>query len=153
VQGRQASARAPKGARFKRDDDGGKPMPLIAIIDDDADIRDVLRTLFEERGYQVVEAADGREALAMLEQAEIKPDVLLLDLMMPMMDGWQLRAKLRQDPSLASIPIVIMSAHLALLRAIANAEPNLTVLAKPVEIERLFEIVARYSGDTRSGVQ
>jgi CheY-like chemotaxis protein len=70
---------------------------LIAIVDDDADIRDALRTLLEEEGYRTIEAADGTDALSMLARAEVKPDVVLLDLMMPMMDGWQLRARLRSS--------------------------------------------------------
>jgi CheY-like chemotaxis protein len=67
---------------------------------------------------------------------------LLLDLMMPTMDGWQLRAKLREDPALAQIPVVIMTAHAAFQRAVTNATPDTPVLTKPIDVDRLLDLVA-----------
>jgi CheY-like chemotaxis protein len=115
---------------------------LVAIVDDDADIRDAVRDVLEEQGYETIEASDGREALEMLRQAERKPDLLLLDLMMPTMDGWQLRGRLREDPALAAIPIVIMTAHAGVLRAVSTATPETRVLPKPLDSDRLLEMVA-----------
>jgi len=64
--------------------------------------------------------------------------------MMPTMDGWQLRSRLRADPELASIPIVIMTAHAGVLRAVSNASPDTPVLSKPVNAERLLHAVETY---------
>jgi CheY-like chemotaxis protein len=119
---------------------------MIAIVDDDRDTREAIRTVLEDEGYETTEAVDGHEALAMVHQPNLKPALMLLDLMMPRMDGWQLRARLREDPYLAGIPIVIMTAHAAMLRAIKNAEPHTIVLPKPVDIERLLEVVGNYVG-------
>ena len=123
---------------------GAQPRPIL-IVDDDEDIRDAVRTILEDEGYSTLEASEGREALSMLERPGMRPSMLLLDLMMPTMDGWQLRARLRENPALASIPIVIMTAHAAFLRAVANATPDTPVLPKPIDIERLLELVATYS--------
>jgi CheY-like chemotaxis protein len=146
----ERTARLPS---FGKTADGRRSPGLIAIVDDDDDIRDALRTLLEEEGYQTIEATDGTDALAMLAGAAVKPDVVLLDLMMPMMDGWQLRARLREEPTLAGIPIVIMTAHLALRRAVSEAEPGLDVLPKPLDVDRLLEIIHGRCGDKRSGMQ
>jgi CheY-like chemotaxis protein len=117
---------------------------VIVIVDDDADTREAIRTLLEDQGYRTAEASDGHEALAMVQQPRFKAALLLLDLMMPTMDGWQLRARLRADPDLAAIPIVIMTAHSAMLRALVNAEPQTPVMRKPLDFDRLLEIVATY---------
>jgi CheY-like chemotaxis protein len=115
---------------------------LILVVDDDADTCDAIRTLLEEEGYRTAQASDGHEALAMVQGRGVKPALMLLDLMMPTMDGWQLRARLHADPALASIPIVIMTAHAAMLRALVNAEPHTPVLRKPLDLDRLLEVVA-----------
>ena len=117
---------------------------LILIVDDDPDVREAVRTLLENEGYRTAEAKDGREALAFVQKAEDKPALLLLDLMMPTMDGWQLRARLRADPELAAIPIVIMTAHAGVLRAVSNVSAETPVLPKPLDVERLLQVVATY---------
>jgi CheY-like chemotaxis protein len=116
----------------------------VLIVDDDPDIRDAVRTILEDEGYATLEASQGREALAILRQPDVHPGLLLLDLMMPTMDGWQLRARLREDPALAPIPIVIMTAHAGFLRAVSSASPETPVLAKPIEVARLLDLVATY---------
>ena len=79
-----------------------------------------------------------------MQQAQDKPALLLLDLMMPSMDGWQLRARLRADPALAAIPIVIMTAHAGVLRAVSNVRPETPVLSKPLDAVRLLQVVGTY---------
>jgi CheY-like chemotaxis protein len=122
-----------------------RPSRLVAIVDDDHDIRQVVRGLLEEEGYSTIEAANGREALDLLRRSKSKPDLILLDLMMPMMDGWQLRARLHEDPALQEIPIVIMTAHGGMIRAVRSAVPDTPVLTKPLELDHLLEVVAAYS--------
>jgi CheY-like chemotaxis protein len=127
-------------------------MGPILIVDDDADIREALRGLLEEEGYEIVEASQGREALDLLRRAEVRPALVLLDLMMPLMDGWQLRARLRQDPELASIPIVIMTAHAGVIRAVQDIQPPTPVLAKPLDVGQLLDLVASYYKDEPPGI-
>ncbi|WP_437678663.1 response regulator [Sorangium sp. So ce131] len=116
----------------------------ILIVEDDLDIRSILSQLLLLEGYDVEEAADGAEALSMLRR-RMPPALILLDLMMPVMDGWQLRAELQRDPALADIPVVIVSAD---VRAEREA-PRLGVaglLKKPLQVEPLLELVHRICG-------
>jgi CheY-like chemotaxis protein len=83
--------------------------PVIMIVDDDEVMRELLSDLLEGSGYRVVTAIDGRQALALLEQSAVLPSMLLLDLMMPVMNGWELAAAMRSHPVLSRVPIYIMS--------------------------------------------
>ena len=82
---------------------------LILVVDDDASIRAAMRELLETEGYDVTEAANGLAALGKL-RAGLRPAVILLDLMMPVMDGWDLRTEQLRDPELAAIPVLIVTA-------------------------------------------
>jgi CheY-like chemotaxis protein len=81
----------------------------ILLVEDDADTRDSMRRLLELWGYRVLCAADGREALSLLS-GEL-PCLILMDLRMPDMDGWQFRQQLWQEPRLATIPVILISAE------------------------------------------
>ncbi|HEX8192102.1 MAG TPA: response regulator [Allosphingosinicella sp.] len=83
--------------------------PLILVCDDDALVADLLRHRLEGRGYRVSVAADGREGLERV--AEARPDAILLDAMMPVMDGYEVLRRLRADDATASIPIVMLTAR------------------------------------------
>ncbi|WP_437601141.1 response regulator [Sorangium sp. So ce590] len=116
----------------------------ILVVEDDLDIRSILSQLLVFEGYDVDEASDGAEALAMLRKDPL-PALILLDLMMPIMDGWQLRAELQRDPTLSSVPVVIVSAD---VRAEQEAS-RLRVaglLKKPLQIEPLLDLVHRICG-------
>src|SRR5436305_4151442 len=82
----------------------------ILIVDDDSDVRAALSELLEDEGFSVEGAPNGREALARLRQGQVHPAVILLDLMMPGMDGWDFRSEQMRDPQLAAVPVVIVSA-------------------------------------------
>jgi CheY-like chemotaxis protein len=84
-------------------------MARILIADDDPDVRESLRLLLELHGHSVEEARNGREALSRLDH-EAPPCLILLDLMMPVMDGWQFRRAQLQNPALAGVPVVVISA-------------------------------------------
>lgn len=126
---------------------------VVLVVDDDDDIREGVRTILEEAGYATLEASNGREALELLRHGEVTPGLLLLDLMMPMMDGWQLQSRLREDPVLASLPIVIMTAHAGMLRAVVSAQPAMPVLPKPLDIDQLLKVVATYCKEKPPHVQ
>jgi CheY-like chemotaxis protein len=121
-----------------------RPRRLVLIVDDDADIRDGLTDALEHHGYDAIHASNGAEALAKL-QAGIHPDVILLDIMMPVMDGWAFRAAQRHDPAIADIPVVILSAH-ALARGAAFEMGVAAFLNKPVRLEALLATLRRHLG-------
>ncbi len=113
----------------------------ILVVEDDASIRDTLRELLEDEGYRVLWAENGIEALRQLRTCT--PGVILLDLMMPVMDGWQLRKELQRDPALAHIPVVVVSAEHRLDRAVAALAVQ-GWLAKPFELQALLTTLRRF---------
>ncbi len=114
---------------------------MVLLVDDDADLRDSISDLLRARGYSVVTAADGRAALDAIAH-QPRPCVVLLDLVMPGMDGWRFFTVVKADPQLATIPIVIASAHAA-THAPSGSDG---VLHKPFELSELFAVVARHCG-------
>jgi two-component system, chemotaxis family, chemotaxis protein CheY len=120
-----------------------RPAAPILVVDDNADVRAGLCALLESEGYQTVDAADGREALSLLRRAEVMPCLIVLDLMMPRVDGWDFRAVQTGDARLASIPVVVLSAHP--LADDAKHGGAAAVLRKPMDPEALLAVVARYS--------
>jgi CheY-like chemotaxis protein len=115
------------------------------IVEDDADIRDLMAAFLELKGYPVLLAADGRAALDRLGRDEPLPGLILLDLMMPGMDGFGFRAAQERDPRLASIPVFVLSANPAaeVQRASLRAAGY---LPKPVSTQALLDIVRRFCG-------
>ncbi|WP_438027678.1 response regulator [Sorangium sp. So ce233] len=122
----------------------GEKTGRILVVEDDLDIRSILSQLLVFEGYDVEEAADGAEALALLRRDQ-PPALILLDLMMPVMDGWQLRAELQRDPALASIPVVIVSADVRAEQEASRLRVE-GLLKKPLQIEPLLELVHRICG-------
>ena len=113
----------------------------ILVIDDDDDIRAVLAMVLDEAGFRVVTAANGREALEHLRE-DPQPDVILLDLMMPEMDGYQFRAEQQRDPALRAIPTLIVTAGTVTPRVEElGAE---AILRKPVSLRRLVDTIRRF---------
>jgi CheY-like chemotaxis protein len=117
----------------------------ILIVEDDAATRTALSECLRAEGYEVICATNGAEALTML-RTERPPDVILLDLMLPEVDGWDFRAAQKRDPNLAKIPVIALSA----VGKLVDAEAS---LRKPVRVDELLEIVARMSGSTAGGRQ
>jgi CheY-like chemotaxis protein len=111
----------------------------ILVVEDDADIRHALMELLNEEGYQVDGAGNGLEALAALRGGP-RPDLILLDLMMPIMDGWQFRSAQRKDPSLAAIPVVLLTAMPEAQRR-AEQLQALVCVEKPVHVPELIDII------------
>ena len=84
-------------------------MRTVLIAEDNAVNRELLRELLETRGYTVLEACDGQEALHMIDQAQ--PDILLLDIGMPVLDGFAVVRQIRENPHLAKLPVVAVTAY------------------------------------------
>jgi CheY-like chemotaxis protein len=129
--------------------------PLLLVVDDDHDIREITKLLLEVSGYRVATAADGLEAWQRLEDGE-SPALILLDLMMPRMDGEQFLQMLRASAR-ASIPVVIVSGHTAATAKARELRAD-GCLAKPLELDDLLATVERFvrpsvggapSGDAR----
>jgi CheY-like chemotaxis protein len=111
----------------------------ILVVDDNRDIRELVRDILEFEGYVVVTACNGKEALERLGGADL-PSLILLDLMMPTMNGWEFRAEQLKDQRLASIPLVVLTGD-------GNASEKARVLRatsyimKPVHLDSLLAVV------------
>ena len=119
----------------------------VFVVEDDSDIRESLVWLLEAEGYDVVGAANGLEAMERLRSAAAPPGVILLDLMMPVMNGWQFRSEQLRDPHFASIPVVVISADGSIQRK-ASAIDAVGYLRKPIEIDELLGYVDRFCEGT-----
>jgi CheY-like chemotaxis protein len=84
-------------------------MTKVLVAEDNAVNRELLRELLEARGYTVLEACDGQEALRMIEQTH--PDIVLLDIGMPVLDGFAVIRKIREKPALAALPVLAVTAY------------------------------------------
>ena len=122
----------------------------ILIVEDDADLREALSEVLRDEGYSVEGAGDGQEALDRLRR-DPPPSLILLDLTMPVMNGWQFRAEQRQDPLLSGIPVVILSAgdHLAEQMAPLGIQDY---VHKPIELDELLRTVERYLVDGQQSI-
>ncbi|HEY8786102.1 MAG TPA: response regulator [Candidatus Limnocylindria bacterium] len=110
----------------------------VLVVDDDPDIRELLFTALEDEGFEVVPAGNGQEALAIIKT--FRPDVIVLDLMMPVMDGWQFAQELRARDE--DIPLVLLSAARDLpthAKALSAAE----IIEKPFDLAELLPKIAR----------
>jgi two-component system, chemotaxis family, chemotaxis protein CheY len=115
----------------------------VLVVDDDGGVRQVLASTLHVAGYEVQAAEDGADALVLLERWQ--PDLILLDLKMPRMDGWAFRREQLADDSLAAIPVVLLSGA----DEAAYAGDRLTVaavLAKPFDIHEMLAMVYCFAG-------
>jgi CheY-like chemotaxis protein len=112
-------------------------MNTILVVEDNEDVRDMMVVTLELEGHEVMTAANGREALAILRDGRT-PCVILLDLMMPVMNGWEFRNALDADPSLRDLPVVVISAA---GREVLESAHAAAYLPKPIDIEALLNVV------------
>jgi PAS domain S-box-containing protein len=120
------------------------PRPCVMLVDDDAMILDGVSDALEDEGFSVLTAGDGLEALRLL-RGGARPSVILLDLMMPTMDGAAFRAEQRADPTIASIPVVVLSAAGG-AESHARALGAVGCLRKPVSLDNLLGELRRHEG-------
>ena len=128
----------------------GRRGPItVMVVDDERDPRESVCEWLSAKGYDVIPARDGADALRQLHSDAHKPDVILLDLMMPVMNGWQFREQQANDPDLARIPVIVITAN----RDTRGIHADDT-LFKPVNPENLLAVVKRWSrsAEPESGV-
>jgi two-component system, OmpR family, phosphate regulon response regulator PhoB len=111
----------------------------ILIVDDERPLRELLASLFEEAGYRVRTAIHGRDALAQIEDA--RPDLIVMDLMMPVMGGVELYRQLKRRAETRAIPIIVMSAGLPPPNELGDGD---AFIAKPVDLVSVEAAVSRY---------
>jgi len=116
-------------------------MSAVLVVDDDPDIRETLQIVLELQGHSVLLAANGRQALAELRRSPA-PCLILLDLMMPDMNGWEFMAAQRADERLSSIPVVLLSGDAGISEMAAAHE--IECLEKPVDVMTLVQTVKRF---------
>lgn len=116
-------------------------LKTVLVIDDEEAIRETLRMTLELEGYEVHTAEHGRAALEALE-GTLRPCVILVDLMMPTMNGWEFIAAVTQDGRFSTIPIVVLTAFPDKARAL----PAQSVLSKPMSLDALLDVVHHYCG-------
>jgi len=142
------SADAPPGSGERQDNAAPRPRPRparsrgrILVVDDDRDLRELLAAVLTSAGYEVLTAENGAAALSVLRT--VLPDLIILDLMMPVMNGWQFREAQSALPDYAQIPVVCLSGHHA-ARHQAAAIGIDHCIVKPFEIDELFAAVNRF---------
>jgi len=116
-------------------------MPTILVVDDNADNRYLLLQMLQINGYTVVSAVNGCDALTVAEHHA--PDLVLMDLSMPVMDGWTATALLKQKPQLTHIPVIAVTGHTTTDNLRRASEAGCSAhLAKPIDYDALLQTVA-----------
>jgi CheY-like chemotaxis protein len=119
---------------------------FVLVVDDDPDLLDVTSFVIENEGMAVQTARNGEEALALLRTGRL-PELVLLDLMMPVMNGWEFLAAVANDPLLKALPVVVLTAT-----EYTEVPGAREVLRKPMELTALLRVVERYvRGDDDAG--
>ena len=114
----------------------------ILIVEDDPDIRSTLQEILSIEGYSASVASNGRDAVSLLKEMR-RPCLILLDLMMPVMNGWEVLKELQEDVFLATIPVVVISAA-----SNGKSRPAGAVgyIKKPVDLDSLLRIIKKHCG-------
>jgi CheY-like chemotaxis protein len=116
---------------------------LVLVVEDDPDVRETLQVVLEDEGVRTVGVGNGREAIDFLNTGPARPDLILLDLMMPVMSGVEFLLWMRQQPDTTQVPVVLVSASNPTLAKRAVEEFNLAgFLQKPLNLEDLNAVVA-----------
>lgn len=116
---------------------------MVFVVEDHPHLREFIAECLRGAGHEVRVAPDGRQALADLRASAETPDLILLDLVMPQMDGWSFRTEQLRDPRLAAVPVVVLTGGAGVPPPVAIAG----YLRKPVDRERLLEMVRRFCAE------
>jgi CheY-like chemotaxis protein len=120
----------------------GDEKKTVLLVDDTPDSVDILTYILEQEGYKVVTADNGEDALAQLREG-LRPGLILLDLMMPRMNGFEFRAEQTRDPELVKIPIIVYSAMNGKIKEQAEGLGIEVFFVKPVDFKVLLDVVKR----------
>jgi CheY-like chemotaxis protein len=119
------------------------------VVEDDEDIRDLLSTLLTVLGFEVREANNGEIGLEML-RGDWRPDLIVLDLMMPVMNGWAFRAQQRKIDGLRDVPVIVLSARRPPYREAEASFEVAEILPKPFDLDNFLAAVSRHCPDAAS---
>jgi CheY-like chemotaxis protein len=125
------------------------PCTDVLLAEDDEDLREAMVDTLSEAGYSVEAVGNGRDALEWLEDSAAPPKLILLDLMMPVMDGWQFLDERQKTPKVAAVPVVVLSAN----GAFTGESETVVFLRKPIGVKPLLAVVASYCAVSRSAGQ
>jgi CheY-like chemotaxis protein len=123
--------------------------PSILLVEDDSDVREILAETLKDEGFAVATAVNGLEALKVLRSSPIRPSVILLDLMMPVLDGYGFLEERRKDPLIAAIPVAIVTAGQGVDRA--RAGEDTMVIPKPIDVPRLVGVINELISRSEAG--
>src|SRR5918994_369600 len=123
--------------------------PCVLIVEDDDDVREFMQLLVSTAGYETMTARDGQEALVKMRQR--RPCLVLLDLQMPRMDGWEFRARQMQDLSLSDIPVVCVTAFFD--PAQVTRQLGLRCISKPADFPTIINAVQTMCGGGGGGIE
>lgn len=112
----------------------------VLIVEDEESIRQVLQMMLELENFHVLVAANGREAITQLAESATAPDLILLDLMMPVMNGWEFVDAIRKDGKFSSIPIIVVTAF----RDKAETIKADDIIFKPIDFDVLVQTIQKY---------
>jgi DNA-binding response OmpR family regulator len=120
------------------------PTRKVLLVEDNVSVRELLRVLLETEGYEIVEATDGSDGLAQAEQS--KPDLMILDLMMPGLDGESVLRRLRTHPELSKVPVLVVSGKYESLGRLKDQIGEENVFPKPFEPSRMMDRIGDLIG-------
>jgi DNA-binding response OmpR family regulator len=120
------------------------PTRTVLLVEDNVSVRELLRVLLETEGYEIVEAIDGSDGLAQAEQSP--PDLMILDLMMPGLDGESVLTKLRTHPKLSRVPVLVVSGKYESLGRLKDQLGEENVFPKPFEPSRMMDRIGDLIG-------
>lgn len=110
----------------------------ILVVDDDQGALEALSDILEYEGYSVLRASNGLQALERLQDSSPRPELIILDLLMPVMDGWEFRQRQKQDPDLAQIPVLVVTA----IGTTAGIDA-VQIIHKPIDVDALLRTVSQ----------
>jgi CheY-like chemotaxis protein len=118
---------------------------FILIVEDSQDIRILIKKLLEQQGYFVIEATNGKQALELLQNTNRLPHLIIFDLMMPDINGYEFRKQQRGDPKIANIPVLVISADSRIPAAELGIDPK-AAIKKPFDIGQFLDVVESLIG-------
>jgi CheY-like chemotaxis protein len=118
-----------------------RPLGPVLVVDDDPDIREIVELALVTHGYRVETARDGRDCLQKIRTME-RPSIVILDLMMPEIDGWSVCDELANDPELATVPVVILTGDAQIRDERRGRVP---IVKKPIELANLLAVIEKHA--------